>query len=298
MLTDFDFHVTQLRYVKAATANIATYRPDGMDEAAIDAVLTNAAAVRQAYIDAKETFDLGRSGFRSSVNDGHDAAIGVYAAMKSRYRKDPATLETITALPVDDRTADETIKRMEQTSSLWGKLPPIGTPPAQFVAWSGMTKTDFDALLSAAKTKQKDLPDKDQAFQVAEGNLHTDSELSDLVTASLQQGRAQFRSGTERDVIDAVPNEPAQQPPGQAVITEATGGAGAAHLVFDAPHATSFDILRKKAADPLFAPDADDIIEHVYDATGLTPGTYNFKVIGRNSLGEGPESAVATVTVT
>lgn len=33
-----------------------------------------------------------------------------------------------------------------------------------------------------------------------------------------------------------------------------------------------------------------------YDASGLNAGkTYDFKVIGRNSLGEGPESAVKSI---
>jgi hypothetical protein len=300
MLVEFDFHVTQLRYIKAAVENIPTFSPDGMDAAAIDAVLTNADSVRQAYIDAKETFDLARGDYREAVNEGHDAAVGVYAAMKSRYRKDRSSLDAINGLPVQDQSADETIKRMEQTSSLWAKLPHIGTPAAEFVAWTGMARTDFDALKTAATTKQQDLPEKDQAFQVAEGNLHaTDAEIADLVTAALQQGRAQFKSGTEREVIDAVPNEPAQQPPGQATISQATGGTGTVHLEFDAPHATSFDVFQKKAADVAFAKVADDIIEHSYGDGKLTiAGSYNFKVVGRNSLGEGPESTVSTVNVT
>lgn len=298
MLTDFDFHVTQLRYIKAAVHNIATFSPDGMDETAIDVVLNNAAIVRQAYIDAKETFDLARADFRASINAGHDAVIGVYAAMKSRYRKDPGTLEAIQALPVDDRSADDTIKRLEQTSSLWAKLPQIGKPAAEFVAWTGMAKTDFDALKTAATSKQADLPDKDQAFQVAEGNLHEmDAELADLVTAALQQGRAQFPSGTEREVIDAVPNEPAQQPPGQATISQATGGSGTVHLVFDAPHATSFDVFQKKINDPVFTKVGDDIVGTTYDGVGISAGDWQFRVVGRNSLGEGPQSAVSNVTV-
>lgn len=162
-----------------------------------------------------------------------------------------------------------------------------------------MAKADFDALKTAATSKQASLPDKDQAFQVAEGNLHeTDAELADLVTAALQQGRAQFRSGTEREVIDAVPTQPAQQPPGQPTISQATGGAGVVHLEFDAPHATSFDVFQKKSAETAFSKVGDDIVEHSYgDGLLVVAGTYNFKVVGRNSLGEGPESEVATFTV-
>lgn len=51
-------------------------------------------------------------------------------------------------------------------------------------------------------------PDPDQrlrrrAFQVAEGDLHEmAAQLSDFVATALQQGRAQFRSGTEREAQD------------------------------------------------------------------------------------------------
>ena len=44
-----------------------------------------------------------------------------------------------------------------------------------------------------------------QTWTADEKDLH--GGLSDLVKASLQQGRAQFRSGMEREVIDAVPSE-------------------------------------------------------------------------------------------
>jgi hypothetical protein len=34
-----------------------------------------------------------------------------------------------------------------------------------------------------------------------------------------------------------------------------------------------------------------------YDATGLAAGSYDYKVIGGNSQGPGPESAVSTIVV-
>ncbi|MFN2507557.1 MAG: fibronectin type III domain-containing protein [Chthoniobacterales bacterium] len=300
MLTDFDFHLLQLRYIQAAAAQIPTYRPDSMDAAALGAVITNAKAVRQAYIDAKSDFDLARGEYREAINNGHDASIGVYAAMKSRYRKDPGSLQSVEALPVDDRSADETTKRMQQTSSLWGKLPNIGTPPAPFVAWQGMGKTDFDAILTTITTRQETVPDKDQAFQVAEGNLHeTDADLSDLVTAALQQGRAQFRSGASREVIDAVPTEPATSAPAQAAIAQfSSPGAGSVHLAFDATHGTTFDVLQKAPGAPAFVKVVDDGVLKTFDATGLTPGAYQYQVIGRNSVGQGPASPTVTITVT
>jgi hypothetical protein len=55
----------------------------------------------------------------------------------------------------------------------------------------------------------------------------------------------------------------------------------------------------KKQADAAFTQVADDTIARTHDATGLVAGTnYNFKVTGRNSLGEGPESGVVSKVAT
>jgi len=194
-----------------------------------------------------------------------------------------------------------TVARGEATSALRGQLPnpPVSAHP--FEAWTGMNKAAFDAVVTATKTNYSGFAAVDQDFQVAEGDLHKQTEtLEDFTTGAIIIGRAQFLPGTtEREVIDAIPTEPASQPPAQAVISAATSpAAGAVHLEFDAERGTEFDVLQKGATDPDFVLVADKTIAREYDATGLIPGNYDFKVIGRNSQGAGPESAVSTVLVT
>ena len=299
MLIDFDFHVTQLRYLKAAVVANPTFRPDGLDGPAFATLLTDSGTDRLNYVTKKTDFDVARSTYRQAVNDGHDAATATYASMKSRYRKDAASLSTINNLPVDDQSAADTKKRMEQTTALWAKLPLIGTPPALFLPWPGMAKTDFDLLLTAISTQQAALPDIDQAFQKAEGDLHErDADNADVATAALIQGRAQFRSGTAREMIDAVPTAPAQQAPNQALISAANSPApGQAHLVYDAQGGTSFDILHKAPGTLAFIKVADDVIERTYNASGLPSGVHEYKIVPRNSVGDGPVSAVSSITV-
>lgn len=299
MLTEFDFHILQLRYIKAAADQIGTYRPDGLKGSQIQDVIDAAKSVRQTYINAKADLDLGRGEYREAVNNGHDAAIGVYAALKSRYRKDPGSLSATNALPVDDRTAADTIKRMEQTLALWGKLPQIGNPAAEFVAWQDMDKAAFGKLLETITTQGANLPAIDQAFEVAEGKLHeSNADMADLVTASLEQGRAQFPSGADREVIDAIPTEPASHAPNQPVISASTSpGGGKVHLEFDADHATSFDVLQKAPGASVFTKVVDDGLPKTYDATGLAAGAYQYQIVGRNSLGDGPASAPVTINV-
>ncbi len=66
---------------------------------------------------------------------------------------------------------------------------------------------------------------------------------------------------------------------------------------YDALHATSFDVLHKGPGETEFTIVADDTIDKVFDASGPVSGNHEYKVIGQNSRGNGPESEVATVVV-
>jgi len=73
--------------------------------------------------------------------------------------------------------------------------------------------------------------------------------LNNFVTSALAQGRSPYDEGSaEREIINAVPTETAEQEPGQAIISGAAQtGAGVVHLVSGAPHATNFDVLHRRA---------------------------------------------------
>jgi hypothetical protein len=77
----------------------------------------------------------------------------------------------------------------------------------------------------------------------------------------------------------------------------ATQLPGQAHLEFNAPHMTSADVLHKAPGAPDFVKVADDIIEKFYNATSLAAGAHEYKIIPRNSRGDGPESTVSVVNV-
>lgn len=300
MLEGFDFHILQLRFIKRAMDDFASYRPDGKTPTQVGTMITAAKAVRATYMDATTTLDLALGGYNTAIAAGHGICVQVYPIMKSRFRLDSASLEAIEKLPIDDQSPAATIKRLELTISLWTRLPNPPDSLTPFKAWDTMGLTEFTAYLTTIGTKTELKDDADEQFELEEGNLHkSDTTLEDFITAALIQGRGQFLEGTvEREVIDAIPTAPAQQAPGQAVITEATSpAAGAAHLVYDAPHGTSFDVFRKGPGDADFVLVADDTIDKTYNASGLVAGTHDFKVVPRNSKGTGPASEVSAVAV-
>lgn len=312
MFENYSFQVLRLRYIGGAATAIPSFRPDGKSPADIAAMVTSATAPtgpRGNYEAAKATLDLAQGEFDEDIAEGHAACVQVYPIMKSRYRTDPGSLSAINSLPTVDESPNATYTRLKAISTLWGKLPNPPGSATPFKAWDTMDKAAFDAYLIALEGS--DGPpvvvgtlaakaNAESAFQVAEGALHTaEASMEDFTTNALIQGRAQFPPGTaNREVIDAIPTAPATQPPGQAVITNASSpSAGAAHFDYDAPHSTSWDVLRKGPGQTAFVKVANDVIVKSYDATGLPAGAYEFKVIGRNSKGDGPESAVTTINV-
>jgi len=310
--TDYIFELLRLRYIKLAMDAIPNYRPDGKTPAEVGTMINNATSTtspRGVYEGANATLQLAQGEFDEDIAEGHVVCVQVHPIMRSRFRSDAGSLSAIESLTTQDKSAAETFTRLKGMSVLWGKLPNPPGSPVPFKAWDTMGKTEFDAYITAIEGTDGPpvvigtLAAKaaaESAFEVAEGALRAAvAAMKDFCTNALIQGRGQFLPGTpNREVIDAIPTEPATQAPGQAVITGALSpGPGAAHFDYDAPHGTSWDVFRKGPGDAAFVKVASDVIVKTYDATGLAAGAYEFKVIGRNSKGDGPESAVSGVNV-
>lgn len=302
MLGEFDFHLLQLQYITAAMGQLPTFSPLAMNAAQMQTEYDNGKTVRTDYMSKRAALSLARGELHEKQEDAHQAAIGVYGVMKTRYRKDPGSLEAINTLPIKDQTFEQTRDRMDSMKALWALLPndPYVVPAGPFVAWAGMDLAGFTTKYTTLTTAQGVFVVGFENFQKSEGDLHAkDAHMAEVAVSALEEGRSQFIVGTpQREVIDSIPTRPAQQEPNQAEITVATSpAAGQAHLKFNALHATSYDVVHKGPGDTEFTPVADDIIETLYNASGLAAGAHEYKVIGQNSRGNGPESAVATINV-
>ena len=312
MFEKYTFELLRHRYIKGAMDAIPSFRPDGKTPADVGAMIANAIAStgpRGLYEAAKATLELAQGEYDEDITEGHDVCVQVYPIMKSRFRADPGSLSAIDSLPTEDESSTETFNRLKAISNLWGKLPNPPGSATPFKAWDTMGKAAFDLFITAIEGLPGPPPvpgtqalkaAAESEFEVAEGALHTaEDAMADFNTNALIQGRGQFPPGTaNREVIDAIPIQPATQLPGQAVITNAgSPAAGQAHFTYDAAHGTSFDVFRKGPGQPAFVKVGNDVIVKTYDAAGLAAGAYEFKVVGRNSRGDGPESAVSTIPV-
>ena len=306
MLETYSFHVEQLQYVKGAMDQVAAFRPFGKTPTQVATLLTASATAKDEFLAKLTTRQTSRGLVSGAFTAAHDAAVMAYAILKSVFKADPASLRAIRSLPKGDQTPKQTVDRMEAISKLWAELP---NPPGQakaFVAGT-LTKAQFDALLTDLKTKLATCVDCDQQFQLKEGTLHeVDAANETFINGALVQGRAQFAPGTAaRNVIEAIPSQPSQQPPAQAQMGLAESPAvGVVHLTFDAAGATSFQVWHKGPGDAVFAL-ADTVLRAVsgagetgdYLKSGLAGGQHEYKVVGVNSRGEGPASDAVSVGV-
>lgn len=297
----FDFHVTQLDYVKVAMVKITApvFRPDAKTVAQVTTLLGDAATARTAILAKLTDLNLARGDMETAHEAAHQACVSAYACMKSCYRNDNMSLSAIRRVVKTDQTVTETLSRMEQLIQVWSKLPSVPGTTDPFVVGT-LTYLGFVDLRDVLQTKADvykgangDFSSQQDAFR------EFDLKLASFVTAALVQGRNIYRPGTaQRGYIDAIPVEPSTQVPDQAVITVAESvEPGEVHLAFTAEHATSFQVWHKGPGEAVFVLVAETLLPGVYDTAGLAAGAHEYQIVGVNSRGEGPVSLPSTVEV-
>ena len=296
-----NFVITQLWRIRKCMQQplMVDYAPDSKSVADVSAMITAAEAAKGDFAAKSVSLTGARGELELKHDKAHGAAVSVYAGMRSIYRRDPVALRQLLRIPKKDDTAPSTLARMQLTSEVWGKLPNAPGTDAPFKQGK-TTRAVFDGLYGQLEAKHKACVGCEQDFGTAQAALTGFTvELENFTLAAVTQGRAQFLEGTpERTWIDTIPSEPSQQAPEKAVMEKAESpAAGVAHLEYEAKHATSYTIQHKGPGEAEYVTVAENVSALAYDVTGLAAGEHLFVVTGRNSRGEGPVSAVATVRV-
>lgn len=290
---------TRLRYLNVATTNIADFKPDGRPATYVATLTGNAKTALATALTQKVLATTTRGELQELVDEAHGLVVMVHACMKSCYRKDKASRDSIRGVPTDDKTPAQTLHRMKELSAVWAALPNVPGTGENF-AVRGTTKATFDTLMDELDAKITESTKEGVLLDNQEAKLRVfNADAEDFITAALIQGRAQYAAGTpERAFIEAVPTEPSTQKPAQAEISRAESPAeGEVVLEFDAAHATSFQIWHKAPGEAQFVQIGDSIRPGTYSAVGQSAGSHEYQIVGVNSRGEGPASVTATVLV-
>jgi len=308
MLEEYNFEVDRLDGTHSVMTLVAAYRPDDKTPADVQTMLTASTTLRDAtYLQRHAEKNSADAQFNGALDNLHDACVAVYGAMRSRYRKDPVSMESIAKLPTQDQTIAETRLRSTLLLRTWKLLPlppdaPVqpGPPPHYYIPHDGMNVAAFEALMNALTTKEAAQKLADGLWEEAEGLLHEQQRtIHDFNVAAGDQGRVQFpdMNTVERELIESIPSEPPVTAPGTAVITQASSDAsGEARIKVTCPRASRFD-WEKMVSGGAWETLATNVPLSLLLATGLDPGNTSFRVKGKNSRGESEWSEPAEITV-
>jgi hypothetical protein len=163
------------------------------------------------------------------------------------------------------------------------------------------TLAAFSAVLESNLARQKAHSPAYAAWRRAAAALNNKAEAVDRDNVAwFTEATRRFPFGTtDGDLIrSTVPTTSrAEQPVGQAVISNLLVSGGAIHFDCSAPQATRYTYLHQQPASPAFVVALADSPETSFNLQGQPAGVHRFKVFGSNSRGQGAESDVVQVTV-
>lgn len=306
MLVTFDFEYDRTGAILAAMILIPTFHPDAKTTADVIAMQTPAQAARDAYIDKEQSLSLLLGAVDVAWKNVHDASVAVHGAMRSLYRRDPASLRALESIPVQDQSRREIELRARALMNLWPKLPlppgypvPPGPGPHYVEPYAGMTLLVYTGLYASAVSTENQVDGVRAEFEKAEGVVHDEEAiLRDFNVNAREQGLLQFTSGWQREVIEAIPTEPPSLPPAKGEIQDVEAPGGTNILVkATAAHASMFTL---KGKGPGMAAFVDLVVDWPLvriPCTLPSTGAWILSVQGKNAKGEGEWSDDYEVTV-
>lgn len=219
----------------------------------------------------------------------------VVALGKVKFVNRPVDLALFNGLATDGRSRADIYDQGVKARDAWQSAEPTWKPTKD------LELNSFSSLLAASLARSETHGPKETAWRRAEIELtlkaeqvHRDNVLwyeeatrrfgPDTVEGRLIRTTVPTTTRPERNV-------------GQAVISNLMAQNGDIHFDCTATHATTFTYLHQAPGASAFV-----VVEADTKAKSLTlhnqpPGLHRFKAVPRNSTGEGPESAIAEITI-
>jgi hypothetical protein len=139
----FTFTYTRLRHLKVAVERITGFTPDGKPAGYVADLSAQAKIALGAALAQKVKTGKARGRLQTVQDEAHASTVMAHACMRSCYRDDQESLESIGGVPTDDKTAAQTLHRMKELSAVWAALPNVPGTNTPF-AVKDVTLATFD----------------------------------------------------------------------------------------------------------------------------------------------------------
>lgn len=261
-----------------------------------DASVTGLEAQVFAVANLEADVNLSRGTLDAALDVLHERTVKWLTFFKLQHRNDPARAQALRLLTASGGSRQSILDEANAFEAEWRSIDAAWLPePTQTLASFQTYRESCITLLHTYKNAKSD-------WRTGVGNLYEyAATLHDENVAWYAAATVMFPVGTaEGDMIrGTIPTTTDVTPfPGQAEIAlNESPGPGSNSMTLFAPHASKYDLFRKGPGETEFTKVGADIDEGLHVETGLTPGDYQYKLIGKNSRGSGPESEIIGVTV-
>lgn len=226
----------------------------------------------------------------------HDRTQISLSLFKGKHRDNPSLTHVLKPLTAEGGSRGAILEEALEFESEWEQWDPGWLPKA---TW---TLVGFKALRQECLSLKEPYASSKGTWRKAVGDYNGMGErLNKLGKAWYEAATTLFKEGTpEGDMIrNTVPTtyNPLPIPAQAQVQLEAQVGTDGMAISYDATDATLFDLYLQSPGNAAFVLRVANRAEKTYTITGLVPGNYVTKVIGKNSRDAGPESEPAGFTI-
>jgi hypothetical protein len=234
--------------------------------------------------------------FDAALDVLHDHTQVALNLFKTKNRNDPAKVHALRALTAIGGSRSRIMDEALSWESAWEELEPDWEPIA------GQTLASFKLERKLCETLSKEYSDAKAAWRREVGKWNALGEiLNDACVAWYAAATQVFKESTPEGAMirGTIPTtyQPLDFPEKAAITLAESPEHNRVVIEFEARNATGFNLLHKGPSEAQFTKLAEDVKENSFDHAGLSVGVHQYKVIGKNSRGAGPESDIATVTV-
>jgi hypothetical protein len=211
---------------------------------------------------------------------------------KKHWKSDPVKSAVLRGVKTNSNSMAGTLKQALDWEKVWAKLDATWVPESgQTIAAFGLMRTTCVTACGAAAAEGAEGTEAEGDVAVAL------TELWGLCVDWYGEALIRFDPETSHGKLirDEIPTQEDTPKPDKAVILTIVYENNGATITFAALHATKFDVYMKIAPETEFTKVASKTTATTFTHTD-THGDFEFKGVGWNSRGYGPESDVASVS--